>query len=82
MAWVADVPNSPDKYLAIFNLADKNKSSDSGAKVPVKLSDLGLSGPCQIRDLWRHQDLAAFQDTFAPVLPWHGAGLYRVHAGN
>jgi len=79
MAWVADAPDSPDKYLAVFNLADKGSSMDSGAAVPVKLSDLGFNGSCQIRDLWQHQDLTPAQATFAPMLPWHGAGLYRVH---
>jgi alpha-galactosidase len=79
MAWVADVPNSADKYLAVFNLADRSSSSESDAVVPVKLSDLGFSGSCQIRDLWRHQDLTPVQEAFAPAIPWHGAGLYRVH---
>lgn len=79
MAWVADVPNSPNKYLAVFNLADKGSSQDRGAAVPVKLGDLGFNGSCQIRDLWRQQDLASTQGTFSPILPWHSAGLYRVH---
>jgi hypothetical protein len=82
MAWVADVPDSSDKYLAVFNLADKGQSPDNGAAVPVALSDLGFSGTCHVRDLWQHQDLPPVQDSFAPVLPWHGAGLYRVHAGS
>jgi len=79
MAWVADVPDSPDKYLAVFNLADKDSSSDKGAAVPVKLSDLGFTSSCQVRDLWQHQDLPPVQETFSPTIPWHGAGLYRVH---
>jgi len=79
MAWVADVPNSPDKYLAVFNLADKGSSSDNGTAVPVELTDLGFKGSCHIRDLWQHQDLTPVQETFAPTSPWHGAGLYRVH---
>jgi alpha-galactosidase len=81
MAWVATVPDSPDKYLAVFNLQDKGGSTESGASVPVKLRDLGFSGPCKIRDLWQHKDLDPVSDTFAPVLPWHGAGLYRVSNG-
>jgi hypothetical protein len=81
MAWVADVPNSPDKYVALFNLADQGSSSEKGvAAVPVTLSALGFTGSCQIRDLWHRQDLPLAQVTFAPVLAWHGAGLYRVHA--
>jgi alpha-galactosidase len=79
MAWVADVPDSRDKYLAVFNLADKGSSSDNGASVPVKLSDLGFNNPFQIRDLWHHQDLPQVSATFAPTIPWHSAGLYRVH---
>jgi alpha-galactosidase len=81
MAWVATVPASSDKYLAVFNLQDKGGSTESGASVPVKLRDLGFSGPCKIRDLWQHKDLDPVSDTFAPVLPWHGAGLYRVSNG-
>lgn len=79
MAWVADVPESQDKYLAVFNLADKGHSTENGEAVPVKLSDLGFTGSCQIRDLWQHKDLSPVQGTFTPILPWHGAGLYRVH---
>jgi alpha-galactosidase len=65
MAWIADVPGSNDKYLAVFNLADRSSAPAEGAGVPVKLSDLGFSGSCQIRDLWRHQDMAPAQDAFA-----------------
>ena len=33
---------------------------------------------CKIRDLWQNKDLAHVMYTFAPVLPSHGAGLYRI----
>lgn len=77
LAWVADVPGSPDKYVALFNLLDKGTSIDSGAPVTVKLSDLGYAGSCRVRDLWQGRDLGTSKDAFSPVLPWHGAGLYR-----
>jgi len=77
LAWVADVPDSTDKYLAVFNLNDKN-SIGVGAPIDVKLSDLGFTGVCKIRDLWQNKDLAHVMYTFAPVLPSHGAGLYRI----
>ncbi len=79
-AWVADVPGSADKYLAVFNTRNKPAAEDSGAgvKVPVKLAELGLSGPCLIRDLWKRADLGQFHEEFAPQINWHGAGLYRV----
>jgi alpha-galactosidase len=78
MAWVANVPGSTDKYLAVFNLQDKGSSTASGASVPVKLNDLGFNGSCKVHDLWLKKDLDLARDTFAPVLPWHGAGLYRI----
>ncbi|MDQ3004568.1 MAG: glycoside hydrolase family 27 protein [Chloroflexota bacterium] len=72
-AWVADVPNSTEKYLAVFNL------SDTECVVNVSLSDIGLPTACQIRDLWQRTDLPSqFTNTFAPTLPAHGGGLYRV----
>lgn len=72
-AWVADVPNSADKYLALFNL------SDTECVVNVSLSDIGLPTACQIRDLWQRADLPSqFTNTFAPTLPSHGGGLYRI----
>jgi hypothetical protein len=46
--------------------------------VPVKLSELGFDGPCRIRDLWEAKDLGELTGEFAPEIPWHGAGLYRV----
>ncbi|MGD0518754.1 MAG: glycoside hydrolase family 27 protein [Thermoguttaceae bacterium] len=80
VAWIADAPNSPDKYLALFNTRDKPAGQDAaaGVKVPVKLAELGLSGPCRIRDLWNKADLGRFDEEFAPEINWHGAGLYRV----
>ena len=79
-AWVADVPGSMDKYLAVFNTRDKPDAQDAGAgvKVPVKLAELGQSGACRVRDLWKNADIGTFKEEFAPQINWHGAGLYRV----
>lgn len=77
VAWVADVANSKDKYLAVFN-APASKTNLASAKVPVRLADVGFSGRVQVRDLWQRKDLGAFQGEFAPELPGHGSGLYRL----
>jgi hypothetical protein len=52
----------------------------AAAAVPVKLSELGFSGTCRIRDLWQKKDLDLVAGEFAPVINAHGAGLYRVSA--
>ncbi len=70
IAWVADVPDSKDKYLALFNTRGET------ARVPVK-----LSGACRVRDLWQRQDLGEFKDEFAPEIASHGAKLYRLSPG-
>ena len=87
--WVADVPGSADKYLALFNTCNRpadpgpSTGTNSGATaVPVTLGELGMDRGCRIRDLWKHQDLGGITNEFAPVINYHGAGLYRVSAGN
>jgi len=72
VAWVADVPRSRDKYLAVFNI-----SSDS-LKRSIKLAELGFDSRCRVRDLWRRKELGEFKGEFAPEVNSHGAGLYRV----
>lgn len=79
IAWTADVPNSSDKYIALFNAKDPapNASAERLA-VPINLKDAGFAGSCRVRDLWQHTDLGTFKGQFAPVIPFHGAKLYRV----
>lgn len=76
VAWVADVPRSHDKYVALFNAAEP----DSGTSETVKLdfADLGLSGPVKVRDLWSHHDLGKFQTDLRTQVPFHGAALFRI----
>ncbi len=83
VAWLADIPGSPDKYLAVFNTRDqptpaKTDSTVSLVRVPVKATELGFAGTFKVRDLWRRTDLGEFPDEFSPAIPWHGAGLYRI----
>ena len=79
IAWLADVPNSSAKYLAVFNAADKPQDGAAeNAPVKVSLAEMGFKGACRIQDLWKNAPLGSFKEEFAPVLPFHGAGLYRV----
>ncbi len=74
IAWVADVPGSKDKYVALFNALDTGKP----AELTVEFADLGLPATCRVRDVWSHEDLGTFEKSFTHLIPMHGAGLYRV----
>src|SRR6185437_10202032 len=72
-AWVADVPGSPDKYLAVFNTRSQPKDGDPATDansgpvaVPVKLSELGFVGAVNIENLWTHQNLGGVTNEFVP----------------
>ena len=55
-----------------------NTDDGPGVPVPVALRDLGFAGAVNVRDLWTHEDLGGFTGEFAPVIPFHGAGLFRI----
>jgi alpha-galactosidase len=78
VVWQALSPHD-DVYIAIFNLNDPVAGA-AASPVPIKLAELGISGPARVRDLWRHSDLGSAQEVFAPTIPCHGAGLYRLTA--
>jgi len=72
IAWVADVPDSTDKYLALFN------TRDAAAEVSVKLSDLGFTSPCRRRDLWQRTDLGQSSEKVTAEIAPHSSRLYRL----
>jgi hypothetical protein len=74
IAWIADVPDSKDKYLAVFN------TTKGTAEAAVDLAAIGLGDTVQVRDLWKKSPAGNFTGRFAAKLPSHGAGLYRVAA--
>ena len=76
IAWVADIPNSASKYLAVFNTRD-GKANEK-ATIPVTLADLGLNGAVKARDLWQKNDLGTFRTNFSTEVPPHGACLFRL----
>jgi hypothetical protein len=56
----------------------RTESTLSGLAVAVSLTELGLKGSVHVEDLWNHRDLGEFKNEFAPLIAWHGAGLYRL----
>jgi lysophospholipase L1-like esterase len=79
IAWVADVPNSKDKYLALFNTrsGEQGKAAGEDAQILVDLAEFGFHERAQARDLWSHKDLGMITNQFAQSIPSHGAGLFR-----
>jgi hypothetical protein len=67
----------PARFLVVVGTSD-NTPAASGVPVPVALAELGLPGTVRVRDLWTHRDLGKFKGEFAPEIPWHGSGLYRI----
>lgn len=59
--------------VALFNL------DDAAATVEVDWSDIGLSGPASVRDLWSKSELGSFNDGFSSAnLAAHGSRLLKV----
>jgi alpha-galactosidase len=67
--WMSEIPDSKDKYLALFNLGEQEQAVSIPIPVNAKWS---------VRDLWTHKDLGVFEKEFGPKLNAHGAGLYRI----
>jgi alpha-galactosidase len=72
IAWVADVPDSKDKYVALFNISGEPLTVD------VPLQVIGLGEKCLARDLWQRKDIGQFAGVFQQTLPSHASGLYRL----
>ena len=90
VVWVADVPGSSDKYVALFNIGEAPRrrgeakrpiatAASQPAAVSVSLQELAVNVPCSVRDLWAHMELGEVSDNISAVVPSHGAVLYRVH---
>jgi alpha-galactosidase len=77
VVWIADVPDSADKYVALFNPKDANGATESET-VSLTCHELGLDGSCRARDLWTHEDVEMNNTELSADVPYHGARLFRV----
>ncbi len=70
----------PAGPVRLFTVVGTAASTDNGPGVPVEvdLASFGAGAEWRIRDLWTHTDLGERRGTFAPVVPYHGAKLYRL----
>ena len=72
MVWTSDIPNSKDKYVGLFNIAD------SAHEVNIDWSMIGMNGNARVRDLWKKTDLGVFNNLFSKAIAPHGCLLIRV----
>jgi hypothetical protein len=77
IAWTADAPGSPDKYLALFNTRDAGTNGPDAA-ITVPLADLGFTGACKVRYLWNNADVGEVSGEFTDRVNWHGGRIFRL----
>ena len=70
--WIANIPNSSDHYLAVFNLGEAIQS------VNLAWSKLGVRAKSEeVRDLWSKTSLGRKNGVEAQLRP-HASLLYRI----
>jgi alpha-galactosidase len=69
--WAKDLEDG-SKAVGLFNRGEATEV------VSVKWSDLGLTGPQKVRDLWRQQDLGVYHGVFEAPVGRHGVVLVRL----
>lgn len=73
IVWTADVPDSGDKYLALFNIGDQVAET-----IDIAFSRLGNASSYHVRDLWNSTDLGTFQGKFQRTIAPHASTLLRL----
>ncbi len=71
VVYVKDLEDG-SKAVGLFN------TGATALTVTASWSDLGLSNPQMVRDLWRQRDLGSFNDRFEFSVAPHGAELFRM----
>lgn len=62
----------PEKAVLLLNRGANT------ATVSVDFSDIGLSSPASVRDLWAHEDLGEHTDTFSAEVPSHSVVMVKI----
>jgi alpha-galactosidase len=66
--WAKDMEDG-SKAVGLFNRGEEE------AEVKANWQDVGLSGDCMVRDLWRQKDLGKFSGSFTAHVSRHGVGV-------
>ena len=68
--WVRELEDG-SKAVGLFN------RGEGLAEVTALWSDIGVSGPQKVRDLWRRKDIGGFDGSFTAYVARHGVVLVR-----
>ncbi len=75
--WTAKGSENGVTYLAVFNMEDKPQTIDfKFSLVP------GLEGSFNVRDLWKHENIAAAAAHFSSLIGPHGARFLKLTKAN
>jgi alpha-galactosidase len=72
IAWIADVPGTQNKYIALFNIGEEELFID------VNLEEIGINADIQVRDLWNEKNLGNCKSLFTQKISPHGSGLFKI----
>lgn len=48
------------------------------ARISVSLIDMGITGKCQVKNLWTHEDMGIVDGSLSPKVNSHGAAIFRL----
>jgi alpha-galactosidase len=71
--WVKDLKDG-SKAIGLFNRSVRE------ATIDLSWTEAGLKGKQRLRDLWQHEDLGSFDQTFSTTVPSHGVVLIRARS--
>jgi len=71
--WTSRQQDSTALNVALFNLGDTTNIS-----ITVAWEELGLKGPCTVRDVWTRKGVETQPNGFTATIRPHGSGFYRL----
>jgi alpha-galactosidase len=73
VVWVADVPDSSDKYVAFFN-----SNNEGNASISASLAELGLSGNYIAKNLWTKESFELKDGILLKEIAPHASAIFRL----
>ena len=73
-------PEGATVKFHLFTEYPTGSSPQDSTLLSLKLQELGISGICEVRDLWEHKDLGGFSGDLPLYVRNHGSRLLRIRA--